>query len=832
MPQNPWTLVQPAEPTQPSGWTLVQPAADTWAFGDRSKLPTKPAATEDYLPTPKSTIENAWDTVKGLGRSTVGQIPGLVSAVSDLAISSVSRPAAERTVARVKGLGTAHVEQFEKAKSAFDSGMAKVRAIKGAPTADQAADIERTFAEAIAHVGGGVIPLLGPAAAAIGEKAETDPYGALGEGGGLVASVLAPAAIRPGARVPGIGAVPDAAVQRAIATGQAAGVPIDAATATGNAFVQGVQKLADESLLGSVVGRRARTAQQAGLATMGEQLAAKAHPTRVTAGTAGEAAQQGLRDVVSARRVEANTAYDRLRAMEAAPENMTTIEPVVPPARPDAPFSFTMKPNASVDEIFSEALKDARESGYTGKVSDLRAIFDKRVQQARSLKAATAEGDEYSHAALLKEIRERGGLRPYEKDFRAGAPTRHLREEAQVGQQAVQNYYGKNAVYRNDGLATDDMLQQLSEDPKWGAVITPDTDLHELIRSGSMQSKANTNLEGYLRGAGVAPGHAWWMEGQPAQQVPMAVDISETKAAMRPVYDKLAAEAKLVPFMSGSGKARAFVALDRIMNGPDVAPLSVADAALSDLKAMARTTNPDLRTVGQGIAAKAVSNLHKAVTEAAERAGPDVVSALEEGRTATKAKYAAADILKRIEGARGTKSPVSALRGLAADEDTGIGTLRDVLKEAPQTKPLIGRAVLDRIVNSERMGPDAKLTAWQRIGPETKSALYAPEHVRALDDYFLLAKKIAENPNRSGSGTILSKALELTGKPAITLTAPMVSALLHSPAGVRLLTRGFRLPSTSTVARGAYVSALSKALQDAGQPAPTLAPAYASDRQQ
>jgi len=249
--------------------------------------------------------------------------------------------------------------------------------------------------------------------------------------------------------------------------------------------------------------------------------------------------------------------------------------------------------------------------------------------------------------------------------------------------------------------------------------------------------------------------------------------------------------------------------LDALLSGPDVVSLSAADAALSDLKAMARTNHPDLRNVGQGIAAKTVSELHKAVTEAAERAGPDAVAALEEGRLATKAKYAAADVLKKLEGGQRTKSPATAFRGMTQSGDTAVGHLRDVLKQSPETKPLIARAVLDGLIDHPTAGPAKTWADWQKLGPETKYALYTPEHIRDLNAFFKLRKMIAENPNPSGTAHTL-----LVGGLAGLVTAPItaaVSGLLHSPSGVKLLTKGLQIPLKNKAASAAWLGEMANA---------------------
>jgi hypothetical protein len=699
----------------------------------------------------------------------------------------------------------AQIDQARKAKTAFGEGR---------------------YSEAVGHGGAAVLPLLGPAAAAAGEQMGTgDVAGGLGKGVGLLAPVAIGAAVPKRLSTPVI-VKPNAAAADALALAERSGVPLDAATATGNRFVKAIQHVSDRSLAGSLVAEKATEAQRAGLATLGEQLAAKAHPRAVAAGEAGSAAQKGVGGVVSTQRGLANDAYGRLRAMESDPANMATFEPAPPTVNPDAPWFFTKKGKPTVEDVFPEALKDARSNGYTGTVGDLREKFDARVQQARGLKEAVAEGDEYSHAALLKKIRDEGGLRPYDTQLTQGAPSQKLRGEHIASQQANANYYGKNAIYRNDGLETSDMLQRLSEDPKWGAIIMPDTDLTDLIHRGALKKELPPgNLEHHLRGSGVYPGAQWWREGEAAQHVPMAVDLSEVKASIRPIAERLAAKKDVVGSLMGK-EGTAAARLDAILSGPDVAPLSVADSALSDLKSIARTNHPDLRNVGQGIAAKAVGGLHKAVSEAAERAGPDAVSALAEGRQATIAKYAAADVLKRLEGAQRTKSPVTAFRGMTQAGDTGFEHLRDVVKQVPETKPMIARAVLDGLIEHPTAGAAKTWADWQKLGPETKRLLYTPEHVRDLDAFFKLRKMMAENPNPSGTAhTILSYmqgGLMFAEPVSGTLTqlgTGALSTLLHSPTGVRLLTKGMRLPAKNTAAGAAWLSDLMAATSPSGSPA-------------
>src|SRR5207247_1853240 len=105
--------------------------------------------------------------------------------------------------------------------------------------------------------------------------------------------------------------------------GEARGVPIDAATATGNSFVRGIQKVTGESLGGSVVGGRARSAQQEALTRVSGDLASDISPAAATRETAGSGVRGGVTQLVKDLHGQANEAYTQLREIEASPEQST-----------------------------------------------------------------------------------------------------------------------------------------------------------------------------------------------------------------------------------------------------------------------------------------------------------------------------------------------------------------------------------------------------------------------------------------------------------------------------------------------------------------------------
>lgn len=287
------------------------------------------------------------------------------------------------------------------------------------------------------------------------------------------------------------------------------------------------------------------------------------------------------------------------------------------------------------------------------------------------------------------------------------------------------------------------------------------------------------------------------------------VDLRQSKAALKPIYDQLMREKEVTGQLMGP-KARAATALDGLMNAPDAAPLSVVDSALGDIKAMARGADmPELRNASQATAAEAVKSLDAAVRKAAQTAGPQAEKALETGRAATKSKYAVADVLDALTS--GSAEGVRPYDRLTAPRDSRVALLRQVQQLAPNEVPKVARAYLDTLLDKATaeggFGRAKGIAAdWGRLGPETKKALFRdPAYVQDLDNFFTLAKKIEENPNPSGTGQQVILAAQggliwhdpIRGVASqIPLTA--LSKLLHSKVGVKLLTQGLRLPIKAT----------------------------------
>lgn len=339
---------------------------------------------------------------------------------------------------------------------------------------------------------------------------------------------------------------------------------------------------------------------------------------------------------------------------------------------------------------------------------------------------------------------------------------------------------------------------------------TQATTAYDFIRAAEEQQAARIAQTGGVRGPRTA--------GKPFTDVPFAVDVADGKAALKPMYDEMMRAADIAPPMGAD--ARALQALDRLMQGPDSAPLSVVDRALSDLKALDRQW--------QGPVKEIVKQLDARVRAAAAQAGPKVLKALEDGRAATKQKYA-------VEGVRDLLSgePGQVFKQLTANKDTALYRLREVQRIAPDEIPNVARAYLEDgldLATSEGgfAHADKLFADWQKLGADTKRVLFSkPGQVQDLDQFFLLAKKINQNPNPSGTAATLNATQALAGIPAWA-----IAKVLYTPRGVKLLTSGVRMsmqPSRAAQAAGSAQIARALEMVDA-VPAMAAAPQGATEQ--
>lgn len=348
--------------------------------------------------------------------------------------------------------------------------------------------------------------------------------------------------------------------------------------------------------------------------------------------------------------------------------------------------------------------------------------------------------------------------------------------------------------------------QELVEASNKGGAAMDAVSAGEGVRSGvhatvtKLQKQAD-KAYGTLRGIEADPRFAQSVQvgkdtlGNPVMDtIALPVDLRNVKEALKPTYERLLKERQLNGLLMGD-KGRAMVALDTLISGPDAAPLSIVDAALGDLKTFARVDIPELRSIGQGVAAGAIKRLDAVVRQTAERAGPKAIQALEEGRIATTQKHVVGELLESL-----SDEPAKVFQSLTASRDTALKKVQAVASAAPEELPNVGRAYLQGLLDKATAEggfkrADGLWADWQRLGPQTKEALFGPQ-VQDLNNFFLLAKKIAENPNPSGTARVMTALNAMS-----TVPTWAIAQVLYSKAGAQALTKSVRAGDPGEITR-------------------------------
>jgi hypothetical protein len=594
-------------------------------------------------------------------------------------------------------------------------------------------------------------PMVGQTLARVIPKAAVEGAGWAGitkaQGGnpvvGGVLGAAGPAVVEPvvGAVGAGLRALaprltPAAAASNALAAAE--GVPLDTALLTDNPVIASAQKAVGTTLGGSLpakaaqmqrdaaltaLGRKlagevspgpmtpetagaaararlttAAAAQDAALGAEGAQLAAEVHPQAMTPELAGVGAQGRLQGAMRTFGDEATRQYDALRAIEADPAHVERVL-TAPPGSP-AFRSILGKLTTGVESAASDANPEIQ--AWAQRVGG-RGPTGPELTAMRQIEAEL-EAQPYT-PYLLRPTRYGGGLEPVEGTGGAGAP---------VYDDILQAAPGTASMTRGEVQGA---IAKTLETGEW----------NNASRGALSVAQDRLRSSGALTGPQLPAGAP--LLGT-TTKVGLPVNLATEKQMLEPLYTRLTREAQLVPLQGD--KARALVALDRLMRGPDVESVSVVDAALGDLKALARSDIPELRTAGQGAAAAAVQRVSAAVDRAVAKAGPAAGEALAAGRRATVAKYGAGELYKGLEG-----EPVGAFRTLTAPQDARVAFLREVSDYVPESMPEVGRGLLDQWAD---LTPAARLKAWDGLGAGTKARLFGgADQVQRLEAFFTRA---------------------------------------------------------------------------------------------
>lgn len=647
-----------------------------------------------------------------------------------------------------------------------------------------------------------LLPLIGPM---IDPSADKMLEGKYAEGAGEVATnaVLTFAGGRPmtpAARSSRTAARLTPQEAAAIEFARQEGIPLDAGTATGSQFVKNLQKKAASSWGGANTAERAQAAQGDALAATAERLAARANNGGPAVGAveAGEGVRAALEGRVKDFHGQANRAYTQFRNAEAAaPEEFIEARPITPVA------SHVTPEQAFPLRWLAKDLEDFQfQQGGTSLGTRRRAYESFDPVEAAALqhnpRVAGTPVQSMFHAMGIKG--SRAEIATKIERFLSGQSKDH--RFARLSDALNEAWDGQRFDF---DLVADDTLTALGIRRR---DLKSPIGLPDFAEPGAAAFFPDEAIPAAPRGAG-APGAG-------AEAMRLAIDLKPHKEALRPLYEKLQTEREITGALMGD-KGRAAVALEGLLNGPDFAPMSAVEAALGPIKKLARVDDiRELRTPGQGVAARVAGELDTAVRTRAQAAGPNVAQALSEGRTATRMKHMSADVMRWLAPAGG--EPVSVFRRLTANKDAGIAKLRELQKHAPDQVPQIARALLEDIFDKPTAEggfkfADGAAARWGKLGPETKRMLFTePGHVKALDNFFLLAKRITQNPNPSGTAQVMNATNLIAGIPMYGL-----AKLLYTPTGARALTGAMDVSvRPGSPARAAALAQLARVARDEG----------------
>ena len=302
-------------------------------------------------------------------------------------------------------------------------------------------------------------------------------------------------------------------------------------------------------------------------------------------------------------------------------------------------------------------------------------------------------------------------------------------------------------------------------------------------------------------------------------KIALPVDMRPIKQALRSQYEQM--QQWMEPARRNASQG--IQALKSIVEGPDFRPAADAEMGLSGLKELAREApSADLRNVSQGVGANATKLLQEAVDAAAANGSPEALKALQKGRAAHASKMELADTLKQLR-----EEPVQAFGQAIWQKDTGIDFLRKLAKEAPAEMSKVGRAYLEGLFEKATaeggFGHGRMLySQWQQLGPETKRVLFKnPAMIQDLDNFFLLAKRMADVPNPSGTAPAMmaGRAVDLAsaaiggsgnvlGAVASQVGPAALASLMYSPKFVRALHGAIKIPLRSPARAGAVANLL------------------------
>lgn len=401
-----------------------------------------------------------------------------------------------------KGVVKASLNQWQKGKEAWAKG---------------------NHSEAIGHGTAALLPLMAlapgvgpwiggvalgaPATAEAAEELPTNPRAALGTmtgtvalpaAGKYVAEVARTGSLLPTAakvkaspplsvRIPAVAANPNPEEAAAASFAAEHGIPVSAATASGNSLIAGAEKGVEHTTLaGSLVGRRAGAAHEAAVERVGGELAGEVNaPTPVvprapqpgvveTPETAGQSVKDALHEKAAAHHEEASTAYGNLRAIEESEAAKRTIQTGVE----RSPETGRMQKKYETFQLATDL--GAAQNALKPILTRIEKWMPQAQQQASPALAALrniVNGPRYMNAtdvdaalsALKNEVR--GADAPYFRDLSQGLAARQIGVLERAVGNALEDYPEAATALKTGREATKakyavkDVLDQLPDEP-------------------------------------------------------------------------------------------------------------------------------------------------------------------------------------------------------------------------------------------------------------------------------------------------------------------------------------------------------------------------------
>lgn len=562
--------------------------------------------------------------------------------------------------------------------------------------------------------------------------------------------------------------------QAAVEFGRREGIPIDAATATGNKAIAGAQQVIEHSPVGGVVSQARRFQQTRAITATGERLADEVHPSPVTPEQAGSGVQSSLSGRIAALKKFEDEAYGKFRDIANAPENAREVQVGTQSAKMKSAFDDLV--GQSVDSRL-HGIKEVVRGGATEMTGKLKR--------------------EYINPDNPHDIGKISGR--FGGGFKDMFPELKNFPESPGEMAAAIEKGGSNPLYQR---------------------------LRKAMRDTVIEEEGG-EIRDALRNAGLEDGVQNVREVPITKEMALPVDMRPIKSQLKPMFDQMQTWMEPAKRNASAG----FQAIKSIVEGPDYMPAEVAEQGLGGLKSLAREAkSPDLRNVNAGLGANAAKQLQALIDQTVSSAGPQAIDALKAGRISHAAKMGVSEVLASIR-----EEPVQAFNQAVWAKDAGISKLRQVAKLAPDEMPKIGRAYVDNLLEKATAegGFDKEkgvLREWQNLGPQTKSILFrSPLLIQDLDNFFMLAKKIAERPNTSNSAVVGAMVAGLgytwanpVSGVTMMLGSGALAEMMYSPRAVRALTNGMRV---SLGNKTAAALAASQILAVAGDKAQQLPPA-------